>query len=81
MEIDYIKDTAAQILIKRFKACKQELKTKCIKINHFKDFVFEKEPAYNTADGIERIKSAWYCYSADVRLTELVLEFQRINLQ
>lgn len=72
MEIDYINDTATQILIKRFKAAKLALKTKCVKINHFKDFVLGIYPEYNSVEGIERIRSAWYCYSADVRLTEVV---------
>lgn len=75
MEIDYIKDTATQILIKRFKIAKLKLKTKCIKINHFKDYVLNNSPEYNTVEGNERIRSAWYCYSADVKLTELVEEF------
>jgi hypothetical protein len=76
MEIDYITDTATQILIKRFKFAKQDLQKKCFKINDFKKFVFEEAPDYNSIRGVERIKSAWYLYGADVRLTELVQELK-----
>lgn len=72
LTIDYVKESTAEVLKKRFKDHQLTAKTKCVKLNNFRDYVLEQEPQFNTPDGWEAVKNVWYGRSANVRLTELM---------
>lgn len=77
LTIDYVKESTAEVLKKRFKAEQKAAKSKCVKLNNFRDFVLEKEPQFNTPEGWEAIKNVWYGRSANVRLTELMSDLSK----
>lgn len=72
--IDYVKESTAEVLKKRFKEFQAKARKKLVKLNHYRNYVLEKEPQFNTPEGWEAIKNAWYGRSANVRLTELMEE-------
>lgn len=77
LTIDYVKESTAEVLKKRFKGHQTAVKTKCVKLNSFREFVLEREPQFNTPEGWEAIKNAWYGRSANIRLTELISEMAK----
>lgn len=78
MAINYPRLTAAQLVKMRFKKQKEQATVAGINQSTFREFVFDKEPAYNTAEGWDRIRTAWGGRSADLRLLELLSEMQLI---
>jgi hypothetical protein len=81
MTIDYLNRTTAQILKERFQTIKKELRARRLldKIK-FIAFVFEKEPQFNSPEGMIKISNVWTSNVPDLRLTELMQEFKSEQL-
>ncbi len=76
-ETDYLTLTTAQILKQRFKEIKKELRARrVIDQKQFMEFVFKKEPIYNSPEGMIKISNAWTSNVPDLRLTELIQEYK-----
>lgn len=77
-EINYLTATPAQLAKERFNRAKSIIReVYCIKLPDFRAFVFKKEKQYNCPEGWTKIQKAWNGYTSDLRLTELIEEFQR----
>ncbi len=75
--INYLTLTTAQILKQRFRIIKKELRARgAISQAQFMAFVFEKEPMYNSPEGMVKIANAWNSNVPDLRLTELIQEYK-----
>lgn len=77
LTIDYVQESTVDVLKKRFKAHQRTIKTKCWKLNDFREFVTTKEPQFNTPEGWEVIRKAWYGITPNVRVTELIEELSK----
>lgn len=75
--MNYLKTTTAQILKARFKEILTVLKEENeITLNDFVAFVIKNEPDYDCIDGMNRIRATFYGKTPDLRLTELIGEYQ-----
>jgi len=80
--LNYLELTPVQILKLKFKNIQHELKnSKCIKLTDFREFVLNELPEWNTPEGWDRIKNTWYGKYADVKLTELMEQYQNILIE
>lgn len=77
--IDYVNETSAEVLKKRFKSAQEKLKEKCWKLGDFRKEVLQIEPQFNTPEGWEVIKNTWYGRLSNVRLTEIIVELSKRN--
>lgn len=77
-QIDYLHDSTIQILKKRFDEVKERMRTKfTIKLGDFREFALDKEPLFNCPEGWEKIQNAWYGKKPDIRVTELIQEYEK----
>lgn len=76
-EINYLKETPASLSKKRFNRAKSIIReVYCMKMPDFRLFVLAKEKQYNCPEGWDKIRKVWNSLATDLRLTELIEEFQ-----
>lgn len=76
-KINYPRLTPAQLTKTRFKKAKELATSKNINLSTFREYVLVEEPAYNSPEGWDRIRTAWSGRVADLRLTELITELEQ----
>ena len=77
LTINYVKESAVQVLKKRFKAAQKQLKLKSWELNDFRDFAIKEEHQFDTPEGYEAIRNAWYGRASNVRLTEIIEQLSK----
>lgn len=76
-EINYLTATPAQLTKERFNRAKSIIReVYFMKLPDFRLYVLAKEKQYNCPDGWEKIRKVWNGYASDLRLMELIEEFQ-----
>lgn len=75
--INYVSDSNSKVLLSRFKQKLAFLKGKYqISLTDFQNFVIEKEPEFNSPEGLEKIRNTWYKNGMNIRVCELLKEYE-----
>lgn len=76
--IDYVNTSTKQILIQRFRNLRDKLRERFHITNEdFTKFVVENEKQFNTPKGHKAIYNAWYLITPNVRLNELLNDYEK----
>lgn len=76
--INYLTTSTAEILKRRFKRFKTKLqKTHKLSLKDFAEYVAKNEPSFNCYEGYESIRNVWNGRTSNLRLTELLTEYEK----
>ena len=76
--INYLTISTAEILKRRFRKQKTKLqKSNDISLKDFAEYVAANEPSFNCYDGFEAIRNVWNGRTSNIRLTELLTEYEK----
>ena len=76
-KINYLEDTTSEVLRVRFTETLKHLKSKYkITLTEFQSFVCEHEPSFKSPDGYKKIRDTWYKYTMNIRVCELINDYE-----
>lgn len=74
-KMNYSTLTATELVKLRFQEHRELANKKGFGFNAFREYALRVEPCYNSPHGWDRIRAVWYGKNADLRLTELLIEW------